>query len=521
LAGARTPIVESGKWVLIRLSDRGVIVRLPRRSKDGIGVFALVGGVLVGALLMAVVVPRSTTKTIVTGTGGAQQVDTRGGSADGGEATDETVDPGATADGSQPVSSGGAGVSQGGAATGQSSSGASLGPSPANVRGVSDDTVRIGVTYPDLTGLRSLGPEYDNGDVPKQWGALLEGWKRTRKVPIAGRNVEFVFRTYNVLNTSAQRAACSGLIQDDKVFAVVGVAYFQVGSECVAREFNTPLIGSDGATESVFARSNGNLFSLYLSQDAIIRNWAKFAADQGLVRGKNTGIYHLTTGIDPEMAKLFKGELEKHGAAKVVIATTDQSLGGPNDALAAQKFRAENVQTAFVLTSKSGFMQQAQAQGYKPNYVESDYLFGSADSTQSTDPPEQADGMIGITVTHNGEFKAGMKPPAGEGACIQNYKQVTGEEPNPPGSAEYNYIKLSCDLGTVLLHGLNAAARYLTPQAFIGGIETLRTTDMLQIGGIAFGKNRHWGADRARTIRWHGDCKCWKATGGYYPLPVP
>ena len=26
------------------------------------------------------------------------------------------------------------------------------------------------------------------------------------------------------------------------------------------------------------------------------------------------------------------------------------------------------------------------AQGYKPNYVESDYLFGSADSTQSTDP---------------------------------------------------------------------------------------------------------------------------------------
>jgi ABC-type branched-subunit amino acid transport system substrate-binding protein len=496
-------------------------VRLPKQSENSIGVFALVGGVLLGALLMAVVVPRSTTKTVVTERGGSDRSSFSAGSEGPTEGTDGTLAADSGTGSSAPGSGGGDTGTGGGTPTGQAAQGGTEGPSPVNVRGVSDDTVRIGVTYPDLAGLRSLGPEYDNGDVPKQWRALLERWKRERKSPVAGRNIEFVFRTYPVLDTASQRAACAGLIQDDKVFAVVGVAYFQVGTECVVREFNTPLIGSDGATEAVFARSNGNLISLYLSQDAIIRNWAKFAADQGFVRGKNVGIYHLTTGIDPEMAKLFKSELEKNGAAKVVIATTDQSLGGPNDALAAQKFRAEGVKTAFVLTSKSGFMQQAQAQGYKPQYVESDYLFGSADSTQSTDPPEQADGMIGITVTHNGEAKAGIKPPAGEQACIDNYKQVTGEQPNPPGSAEYNYIKLSCDLGTVLLHGLNAAARYLTPQTLIAGVESLRTTETLQIGGLAYSKNRHWGADRARTIQWHGDCKCWKATGGYYPLPVP
>ena len=495
-------------------------MRLPKRSENGIGVFALVGGMLIGALLMAVVAPNSNTKTVVTrGDGSEQDASSTYGP---GESTDGTLTTDGTGQAATPVAGGGGSTSSGGGtATGQPAQGATEGPAPVNVRGVSDDTVRIGVTYPNLEGLRHLGPAYDNGDVPKQWRALLERWKRERKVPIAGRNVELVFRTYPVLDTASQRAACTGLIQDDKVFAVVGVAYFQTGTECVVREFNTPLIGSDGATEAVFARSNGNLISLYLSQDAIIRNWAKFAADQGFVSGKAVGIYHLTTGIDPEMAKLFKGELEKHGAAKVVIATTDQSLGGPNDALAAQKFRSEDVKTAFVLTSKSGFMQQAQAQGYKPTYVESDYLFGSADSTQSTDPPEQADGMLGITVTHNGEAKAGMKPPAGEQACIDNYKQVTGEEPNPPGSAEYNYIKLSCDLGIVLLHGLNAAGRYLTPQTLIAGIENLRTTETLQIGGLAYAKNRHWGADRARTIKWHGDCKCWKAMGGYYPLPVP
>jgi hypothetical protein len=496
----------------------GQTVKLPKRSENSIGVFALVGGVLVGALLMSVVAPRSTTKTIVRG--GASEASTSGDDSEGATGgPGGTLAPGAASDGTATGPSGGSGG--GGTSTGQAAQSGAEGPSPVNVRGVSDTTVRIGVTYPDLAGLRALGPEYDNGDVPKQWRALLEGWKRQRKVPIAGRNVEFVFRTYPVLNTADQRAACTGLIQDDKVFAVIGVAYFQTGTECVVREFNTPLIGSDGSTEAVFARSNGNLISLYLSQDAIIRNWAKFAADQGFVSGKNVGIYHLTTGIDPEMAKLFKSELEKNDAAKVVIATTDQSLGGPNDALAAQKFRTEGVKTAFVLTSKSGFMQQAQAQGYKPQYVESDYLFGSADSTQSTDPPEQADGMVGITVTHNGEAKAGLKPPAGEQACIDNYKQVTGEEPNPPGSAEYNYIKLSCDLGTVLLHGLNGAARYLTPQTLIAGVESLRTTATLQIGGLAYSRNRHWGADRARTIRWHGDCKCWKAIGEYYPLPVP
>ena len=54
----------------------------------------------------------------------------------------------------------------------------------------------IGVTYPDLTALRALGPEYDNGDVALQWQALLDGWHKQHLVPINGRDIELRFAKY-------------------------------------------------------------------------------------------------------------------------------------------------------------------------------------------------------------------------------------------------------------------------------------------------------------------------------------
>ena len=76
------------------------MVRLPKRSENSIGVFALVGGVLVGALLMAVVVPRSTTKTIVTGRGASEESSSGAPSEGATGGTDGTLTPGEGSDGS-------------------------------------------------------------------------------------------------------------------------------------------------------------------------------------------------------------------------------------------------------------------------------------------------------------------------------------------------------------------------------------------------------------------------------------
>lgn len=499
--------------------------------------FALIGGLLIGALLTAVALPRRAPETIVSGFGPGQTagledgataegagVDSDGdGVVDdagtgGGDGTSTGTSASGGAGGVATVGGGGAG---GGGPAGPGASSGGGGAAAGDVRGVTDDSVTIGVAFPNLDALRALGPAYDNGDVPKQWRAIAERWKRDGVVPIGGRDVEFVFRDYQVLEPADQRSACAGFVKDDEVFAVVGVAFFQVGSECVSREFSTPMITSDGPTETVFARSGGNLFSLYLSQDSIIRNWAQFARNEGLVAGKKVGIYHHTGGIDPEMSALLKKRLQALGAKEVLTASTDQTLSGPGDAVAAQRFKTANVTTVFLLTAKAGFMQQAEAQLYNPTYVESDYLFGTGDSVHSTSPPNQMDKTLGITATYNGWFAAGLAQPPRQKACIDNYRNVTGEEPNEPGSAEYNYILLSCDFAQVLEHALRTADRNLTPGRFKAAIEGFKTTNTAQVGGLAFAPQRHSGADRIRKVQWKASCRCWHAVGSFFPLLKP
>src|SRR5207253_6791872 len=143
----------------------------------------------------------------------------------------------------------------------------------------------------DLGGLRALGPEYDNGDVPKQWNALREGWKRQGLIPINGRDVRLVFEKYNVTDLQDQHRACIALINDDKAFAVVGVAYFAVGADCVAREFHTPLLTSDGVPDSAMTRGAPYLFSLGMSEGRLLRNLVHWADARGALKGKKIGVY--------------------------------------------------------------------------------------------------------------------------------------------------------------------------------------------------------------------------------------
>src|SRR5439155_10431347 len=94
-----------------------------------------------------------------------------------------------------------AGGRQGGTATGSptGSPSAGAGSSAASVRGVTPTTVKIGVALLDLGALRNLGPAFDNGNRQAHFDSILAGWKRAGLLPVAGRTVEFVYRSYNIV----------------------------------------------------------------------------------------------------------------------------------------------------------------------------------------------------------------------------------------------------------------------------------------------------------------------------------
>jgi hypothetical protein len=503
-----------------------------RRSGSG-ALFGFVLGLFVAVLIGDLIFPsHQSTRSTTVGSGAfapADQGGTAGAGGDqaagGGGAAGATGPGGAAAGGpggaAATAGRGGPGAAGGGAAAAAAAAG-------GTARGVTGNAIKIGVTYSDLTALRALGPEYDNGNVPQQWNALLDQWHRQGLLPVNGRDIQFVFRSYNVLNLADQRAACSSVIQDSGVFAVVGVAYFSVGSECVAREYHTPMLTSDGPGADVFRLGWPYLFSIDESSDRTVENMLYWADARGALRGKKIGIYYANDGLEPQLMDRALRPTLSHLGYKIAAESTtsaNDTNGGPEDAIAVQRFRSAGVDLVMLFTSKTGFLQAANAQAYRPAFIDSDYLYGSSDVTTSTYPAGEWNGTYAITVTHRGEPAAGIGLNPAQEACLQNYERYSGTKVARPTSAGHEsavfaYILTACDEGNLLLDAIRGAGRDLTAASLVASLEKVHDRPLLRYSAITFSPTRHDGVDTGRTLLWKSQCTCYVAQGDFAPLTV-
>ncbi|HUR77088.1 MAG TPA: hypothetical protein VMZ22_04005 [Acidimicrobiales bacterium] len=486
-------------------------------ARPNSGVFGLILGLVLGVLLASVILPARQDTTVI----GA---DSRGAprGTEASDAPEEALAAGEAAGVDGPVASAPSGAptarpdGSSGArrATGSSSSGTR---GAANVRGVTDDSIKVGVVYLDLGALKQLGPRFNIGDVKKQWEAVYDRWKRENVVPVHGRDIKFVFRTFDAIRSDTQRPACVSMTEDEKVFAVVAVAYFAIGSECVAREYKTPLITLDGPTEEVMKRSHPFLFTLTPTEDSVLKNWIRWAHHNGTLTGKKIGIYRPADQAGADLvSRAVKAELAKLGyKVAVEVAQNDDS----SDALAVQRFKSTGVDLALlVVAGKGGFLQQADAQGYKPKYIDSDYQFGTSDTAASGYSPDQWDGVQGMTARRVGEFNAGRQPDASQEACLANYERYAGVKLQRTDNSETAYVLTTCDEAEVLMHGLKAVGPDLDHARYVAGLETIRALPLRRVPSISYTSTKHHGSEQQRTVVWRRSCACWHAQGNFGPL---
>jgi hypothetical protein len=505
-----------------------------RRSGSG-ALFGIVVGLFVAVLIGELVFPKhQSIRSTTAGSGSGAQLGQGGAAGAGGADQAGAVAGGPAGAAGAAGAGGGLGGAAGGGAgrAGASAAGGAGGSGAAAAsgsgRGVSGNAIKIGIAYADLTALRALGPEYDNGNVPQQWNALLDQWHRQGVVPVNGRDIQFVFRSYNVLNLADQRAACASLIQDSGVFAVVGVAYFAVGSECVAREYHTPMLTSDGPGADVFRLGWPYLFSIDETSDRTLANMLYWADARGALRGKKIGIYYANDGLEPQLMDRSLRPTLAHLGYKITAESTTSASdtnGGPEDAIAVQRFRGAGVDLAMLFTSKTGFLQAASAQGYKPTFIDSDYLYGSSDVTTSTYPAGEWNGTFAITTTHRGEPAAGIGLNPAQEACLQNYERYSGTKlarPNSSGheQAVFAYVLTACDEGNLLLDAIRAAGRGLTASSLVSSLEAVHDRPLLRYSAVTFSPTRHDGVDTGRSLLWRSQCTCYVAQGDFFPLPL-
>lgn len=493
--------------------------------------FTLFVGVAIGLLIAALAVPDTVTRTdTVTAEGGAFGVEGEG--VDGFDGAGGTGD-GGTGDGSAGGTSGTGrsggrasatgGGRTGGGVGGTSGGGGSGGTSAA--RGVGEDTIRIGVAIPDI-GPFAVVPEFDLGDMQGHMEAILDRWRREGRTPVHGRDIEFVYRVFSIIGDE-DVASCNGFVKDDQVFMVIGLRSYEGGAECLADRFDTPVVTLEFVNEQgegAYERLHPWLITLRTSADRIARNFVEWAHRGGHLQGKTIGIYE---GPDagPTVAAVTAA-LERHGYSVAATASTDRKEGGPNDVVAVQRFRSNQVDLAILHVSAlvaSSFMENAQSQGYRPTYIDTDYGDHTSDVASTTHPAAQYDGTYAMTMTRVGEVHAnGKLSPQGE-ACVSNYERFSGRDIDrgPPESAELVMMLQSCDEAELVITAIEDAGQALDRGSFISAIDAVTNLPGSSHGTYVFGPRKHHGAHSQRTVRWLGSCGCWTIQNPFGPLWVP
>jgi len=105
--------------------------------------------------------------------------------------------------------------------------------------GVTDDSVKIGVTYVDLASLGDI-VTIDHGDYESAYQALFDDINANGG--INGRIVDPVIVPINPVGTEASDAACVQLTEDEDVFAVIGF-FLDDGVLCPLEAHETAVIG--------------------------------------------------------------------------------------------------------------------------------------------------------------------------------------------------------------------------------------------------------------------------------------
>jgi hypothetical protein len=510
---------------------------------------------LVGAAVMLVAAPDHAGDNVAATSGfGSPAVEAGGGAASvettmppsapvgstaGTVAPSQSQSPSSPAPTAAPSSSSGGSApqtTQPAKATPQSN--ASLPNGGATAPGVTADSIKLGVVDLDSSDLAPVCPRCDNGP-SKKGGAvlgLIQAWTRDGLLPVNGRTITPEFRVSTVTSPEGQRNACVAQAQQIKPFLVVSGPGTGGAALCMSDEFKMQVISSGGLTdETVLKRVAPRWIEVGPSTQRLLRNYARWADQNGLLRGHKVGIYSFETDAGNAMVDAFRQELQTMGVGTAIDmrASGTQGLGSTSgsDPVAVQRFRAAGVDVAFLFTSALGFQNAAEAQAYRPKYplVDTGYNFTDAVADIFVNPSAM-DGNVGYTPKYWVWSKRNPATLAGNNTgayCIKAYSEYTHRTLDVfTNDAELRYILDVCSSMDVIRKSLELAGPNLTQQSFIQGLFQIRNMETSLFTSDTFGPTKLWGGDTAasaqfKKARWQPSNDYWQVTSPYRAYYVP
>jgi ABC-type branched-subunit amino acid transport system substrate-binding protein len=232
--------------------------------------------------------------------------------------------------------------------------------------GVTDDSIKIGVTYPDLEAIKDV-IVLDYGDYEATFQALFDDINENGG--INGRKLVPVYAAVNPIGTESAADVCKKLTEEDEVFVTIGL-FLGESVLCHVEEHESAVIGGT-MTPELLAKAKAPWFTTDPSVDLQIDAIREFDEAE-LFDGK----FAVMAQVADEVFLHEQAEpaLEEFGLAPVDVAIL-QSPQGDEAAIeeakvAAERFEAAGVTKVLVL-GQAGitFASGLERIGYRPQIL--------------------------------------------------------------------------------------------------------------------------------------------------------
>ncbi|MEZ5168342.1 MAG: ABC transporter substrate-binding protein [Acidimicrobiales bacterium] len=235
--------------------------------------------------------------------------------------------------------------------------------------GITDDTIKIGVTYVDTEALVAVGLDYDLGDHKAVYQALFDDINANGG--INDRMIEPVYAAIDPTNSTGADEACLKLTEDDEVFLITG--FFLLDAVlCPVDLHETAVVGGEMTPErTAAAKAPWITWTPDTDQPVAI---VQALAERGALDGR-VAVYAAVADADV-MEKQVLPALRDLGIEPVETATMD----APTDdtaaldagvKLVAEKFKAAEADTILLVGASSATWPQYMADGasYRPQLL--------------------------------------------------------------------------------------------------------------------------------------------------------
>lgn len=379
--------------------------------------------------------------------------------------------------------------------------------------GVTADTITFAFMIPDTAGASSLGFDIGLGDQAD----MIEHFANqvNEAGGVHGRKLRPVPILYDALDNNDHTAKCVVANEDHKVFAgLVVTAYHESAATCFTAGYKRIFAEFTGASTAIYPQSEGRLFTVGMGTNRIGANAAWELHRLGLLKAPDgrqlkVGIIH---NEESTGAATFVQTLEAEGVdVEVALVGGNQAQVQSQIPVRVNQLRTAGVEVVMLtlnLINSTLFVQQAESQGWYPEYRVSDLGVMTARGAAER-MPESFDGAYGVTGTRSGEQD--VEPPQEAATrCLASYSEHAGREIDR-NSTEASSVVATCGVFSIFAEGLRRAGPDLTTTTFSEGLRTL--TAFEPPGGFlsSFGPSKFDATDANRIIQWHDDCTCYVA----------